>query len=276
MSGRRDIRGATLLLLLPIGTVGCAKLNAAYSQAEDGTTSGASVDVTTGSTADEVTSDVDASEGTSGHESGSVTGATTTGGGSSGDVGSGTTGSWPPPDWTPECGLELETTPCPQASQALDVGDRATCGLGPFLADGGNECRRENTASVSLNLDEGTYIIGTLPALDAQMVVDDGQTGPTCMPRFGRFAVEAPEQVEVSVRTNEGFVDAFAVRNAAELCTVPPDCCEPTDERGEDSCSNVGLVGCVIVHDIACVDTWDLLCVQTAVLFCGADCEGAF
>lgn len=282
---RRDLRGATLLIV-SIGAVGCAKLNAAYAPEGDGATSGASGDVTTESMVDGVTSDASAGSGRPSGTSdgnpgpGPMTDASDTHADTGTDAGptesSGDEGSSSGderPVWNPSCALALEDMFCPAT---LDVGADATCGLGPFLSDGEVDCDRANTASVFLDFDPGIYVFGTLPDLDAQLLVDDGQMAPMCAPNFGGLAVESPTLVEVVVRTNEELVDVFAVRDATDLCDVPEDCCEESDDEGAaDACSDPGLWGCVTVHDPVCAQTWDLLCVQTAVLFCGADCEQA-
>ena len=278
---RRDPRRAAMLLV-SIGAVGCAKLNADYAPA-DSATSGASVDVTTESMVDGVTSNVSTSDrppsNTSDDEPEPPTDASATGdetgGGKGPDESSGgeegsSTGT--APVWNPSCALGLEDELCPGT---INVGPDLTCGLGPFVADDENDCDRSHTAAVQLDLEPGIYVFGTLPALGAQLFIEDGQAPQACVSSFAGLAVDEPTLLEVFVRTNTEVVDPCAVRDATDLCGVPSDCCEPAKVGAADACSDAGLWGCVSVLDPFCADTWDLLCVQTAMLFCGADCEQA-
>ncbi len=255
--------------------VACAKLNPSYQLAggtgsADATTRGDPTSPTTSATSSSTsTSSTTPDPETTGPDDGrgSESAESTSGGPSKGSSGE-TSDPFRP--WSDDCRTELVDVPCPGP---VSVAGDLTCVIGPFAADGDNDCDRLNAVSTDVEFEPGIFVLGVAYPFDAQLLLEY-RGNPTCEPGVSGVATDEPLTAALSLRTEETEPALLIVRDATGLCPVPDNCCEPSKDGAAAACDDPGLAGCVVDFDAYCEEVmWDIFCVRTAVLLCGADCD---
>ena len=272
---------------------GCAKLNAAFVEGGDSETDGrpdSSSDSDPSNGSDPIPDPTPTSTGrpdpttgvTHGDDSEGTTGYGTTGtssGGvadsgsddSSGDETSATTGMALPP-WSGDCILEAGSTGgiC-LPTFSLDT--MGTCGLASYSVN--PSCGISPTTSFFLEVPAGEYVMGAFDLPAPAYSTGTPTSDPfECVQGIVGFSPDTQGDVLIEVRDMmAGEVD-FYVREISTLCTVPPDCCEPSSNGVADACGDPGVASCVASVLEGCETSYEPRCVQAAVLACGAFCPG--